>query len=166
MRQEEIQDKVYTAIARVLERDAYLLRVDVNERSITHRLALYLQEEFEDWDVDCEYNRNREDTKRLRVGEDVHACVETFTTDDTQGKTVYPDIVVHHRGTDENLLVIEVKKSTSKIDNDFDLSKLAQFKYQLKYCCALFLKFTTGDKDTVGVSQESGWVIEDGLERL
>ena len=44
-------------------KDYYLLEKDVNERSITHKLAGYLQKHLsehfdEHYDVDCEYNRN------------------------------------------------------------------------------------------------------------
>jgi hypothetical protein len=82
----------------------------------THRLALYLQDTFKGWDVDCEYNRNRYDTKKLIMGDDIHLKVETTQTDDEQGKTVYPDIIVHRRGTDHNLLVSEVQRTSISIN--------------------------------------------------
>jgi len=53
---DEIEQKVSNAILRFLEKDGLLLEIDANERSISHRLAGYLQEEFLGWDVDCEYN--------------------------------------------------------------------------------------------------------------
>lgn len=137
----EVKRKVRTAIELLIKKDAPLLKIDINERSITHKLALYLQDSFKGWDVDCEYNRNRYDTKRLSIGGDVRLTVETTQTDDEQGKTVYPDIIVHHRGTDQNLLVVEVKKTTSHVSKDFDLNKLHEYKRQLGYSYALFLNF-------------------------
>ena len=165
MEQEKVRYKARAAIARLLESDAYLLKVDVNERSITHRLASYLQGEFGDWDVDCEYNRNREDTKQLRVPEDLEIPVCNVQTDDTQARTVFPDIIVHRRETNENLLVIEVKKTTSRVSSDFDLWKLCEFRNQLGYRYALFLKFITGHDDEVDVAEEK-WIEEEEHERL
>jgi hypothetical protein len=52
----EVRDKIIRAYRMLLSRDSYLLVADVNERSI-HRLAMYIQEEFPEYDIDCEYNR-------------------------------------------------------------------------------------------------------------
>ena len=42
----------------------------MNERSIAHKFATYLEDEFQGWDVDCEYNRNLEKQKRLKLPEE------------------------------------------------------------------------------------------------
>lgn len=141
------------AVARLLARDAHLLRVDANERSITHRLAMYLQEAFPAWDVDCEYNRNFDDPKRLDVMTDDGKA----GADDTQGTTVFPDIIVHRRNTNDNLLVIEVKKSTSTRGDGRDAEKLNGFRGQLRYGHAAFLKLRTGTDD-IGVDRLD-WAI-------
>src|SRR5690348_12399807 len=95
--QEELQQKVKAAIERLLNQDAYLLEHDVNERSISHKLATYLQIEIGDeWDVDCEYNRDHDDAKRLGS---LSAYSESVVISDTSAKTVFPDIIIHHRGT-------------------------------------------------------------------
>ena len=57
---------VRTAVRQLIKRDGDLLRIDVAERAITHRLANRLSELFGDWDVDCEYNRDRDTIKRLK----------------------------------------------------------------------------------------------------
>ena len=47
---------------------------------------------------------------------------------------VNPDIIVHQPGhDDEDILVIEVKKSTNAIPDDADLLKLEQIKRQIGY---------------------------------
>lgn len=61
----EIRDKIIRAYKTLLAQDAHLLIVDANERSLTHRLAMYLQAEFPDYHVDCEYNRNGMNAKKL-----------------------------------------------------------------------------------------------------
>jgi len=124
---EEIEEKLKRSLALLIHHDSYLLEKDINERSISHRLALYLQQLFDSWDVDCEYNRNLDATKHL--DEDI----------------VRPDIIVYHRGTNNNLMVIEMKKmtSTNKADAS-DSRKLRKYKEQQGYQYAVFLKIGTG----------------------
>ena len=140
---ESAQDKalaaaVAAAVADLFEGDAFLFQIDANERSITHRLAIHLTARFHEWDVDCEYNRDGFDPKML------HGPDGGGDPNETDGSRVYPDIIVHHRGKSENLLVIEVKKSTSKISDEADLAKLQGLRQQLGYQYALFLRFGCG----------------------
>lgn len=71
MDETKIRDRVEEALKILLKNDAYLLEHDVNERSITHKLAEYLQQElrkyseFNDYQVDCEYNK---DLKKCKLG--------------------------------------------------------------------------------------------------
>jgi hypothetical protein len=135
--QDVVEAKVKRALGKLFTHDLFLLQSDVNERSLSHKLAEYLQSEFEDWNVDCEYNRRGFDPKRLNLG------VEQVRTDDTQGRTVYPDIVVHRRNSEDSLLVIEIKKSTNRDDGESDRDKLRAFKAQLGYRYALFIRLRT-----------------------
>src|SRR5216117_1757682 len=122
--QEEIRQKVRIAIDTVVKKDRYLLEQDVNERSITHRLAMYLDAQFDGWNVDCEYNRINGEPKRLYSAEEHLSASDEPLAADTKGRTVFPDIIVHHRGKRKNLLVIEIKKANSNVPDDFDLWKL------------------------------------------
>lgn len=54
----KVHKKVEKAINILSKNDAFLLEGNVNERSISHKLAEYLQQEFNDWNVDYEYNRD------------------------------------------------------------------------------------------------------------
>src|SRR4030042_3754738 len=58
---EEIEYKIKIALGILFKNDSFLLEKDVNERSISHKLAEYLQEQFPDYDVDCEYNWQTDD---------------------------------------------------------------------------------------------------------
>lgn len=138
---ENINEKLKQAVNSLIEHDGYLLRKDVNERSITHRLAMYLQDLFNEWDVDCEYNRNFEYVKTLQLPK------RLIDWDDTDARTVYPDIIIHHRGTEENLLVIEIKKTTSTERSNLDKRKLSAFKDELGYHYAVALKLRTNRAD-------------------
>ncbi len=120
----EVQKIVRDAVRRLYLCDPQLFEYEVNERSITHCLATYLREPFPEWNVDCEYNRNGTDTKRLAIDP------VQIRSDDIGGKTVYPDIIVHHRGCrgrDANLLVIEAKKTWTEDSPDQDRRKLEEF---------------------------------------
>ena len=55
----EISEKIKNAYRKFLKNDSYLLKVGANERSITHRLAIYLEDEFPDYNVDCDYNKKK-----------------------------------------------------------------------------------------------------------
>jgi hypothetical protein len=65
--------------------------------------------------------------------------------DDTEGRTVYPDIIVHSRGSDDNLLVLELKKEG--LSTSFDEAKLRAYQSELGYRFAYLLVVRTGDVD-------------------
>lgn len=121
---EDVERKVKCSINKLMKCDEFLLKENVNERSITHKLAEYLQQEFKNWNVDCEYNRRWDgefiDKKVLRIQNNV-------SINDTDAKTVFPDIIIHKRETNKNLLVIEVKKSNNLGNLVFDKKKLNAF---------------------------------------
>jgi len=134
----QMKRRVTMACERFLKNDGYLLERDANERSITHKFAEHLQSEFRHWHVDCEYNRDEHRTKQL-----VLPRRESFPEEDGHARTVFPDIIVHRRGTRDNLLVIEAKKSSNPDGDDWDREKLTEFKTQLGYRFALFVRFLT-----------------------
>lgn len=137
------------SLAQLLRSDGEILAMDVNERSISHRLASYLEAFFQGWNVDCEYNRNHDDPKRLEIRR------RNVQSDDTQATTVFPDIIIHRRGSDENFVVIEMKKTSSQETDDYDLEKLKAFKEQLGYQYAIFVKVRTGSNPGIDSVQ---WV--------
>lgn len=110
----EIFNRVNLAIDILFKNDVILLEKAVNERTISHKLAEYLQTQFPEWHVDCEYNRKDNDIKRLNG---IEECNEQRKSD-----RIYPDIIVHHRGIEDNLLVIEIK--TDNQDDPCDRKKL------------------------------------------
>lgn len=131
-------EAVARALSELLLNDHDLLDIDANERSITFRFAMYLQRRFAGWTVDCEYNRDGTEPKRL-------GHLELYPdSEDDEAKTVFPDVIVHRRGTRQNHLVLEFKKSTSRVDRQIDLRKLRGYKQQLGYEHALFVEVGTG----------------------
>jgi hypothetical protein len=129
---DEVERRIKAAISDFILIDLYLLEVDAHERTISHRLAMYLQVHFEEWQVDCEYNRADFDTKRL----------ESLRDKNDEAATVFPDIIVHERGTNRNLLVVEMKKAGR--EHAWDDAKLRAYQKDLGYEFAVFLTFSTG----------------------
>jgi hypothetical protein len=111
--------KIEISIRQLFKNDAMLLENDVNERTISGKLAFYLSSQYPELNVDCEYNRKGDEVKRL-------PAPESSCTSDTKGKTIFPDIIVHKRGKDTaNKLVIEIKKDGND-DTDRDIKKLKE----------------------------------------
>ena len=136
----DVAEHVRSSLKRLIAKDTDLFEADANERSISHRLAIYLEEEFPGWDVDCEYNRDGHEPKTLELNP------EPIQSDDEQGTTVYPGIIVHQRRKTKNHLVIEIKKCNGA-SLDKDLRKLRALRKELGYAFALFLRFRTGEPE-------------------
>lgn len=155
----EIRKCITSALNKLMKYDEYLLRVDINERSLSHRLAMYLEPYFEGWNVDCEYNRDHYDPKRLNIKR------VNIYSNDTEAVTVFPDIIVHKRGTTNNLLVIEIKKSSNRNSPVYDYKKLRAFKRELCYEYAVFIRVGVGDnygKNEIG-SIDKGVILWDNI---
>ncbi len=98
---ETIKRCIRYAIKEFAKRDRKdLLKVNIYEPTISHRIALYLEKElkkykkYSQYNVDCEYNKNLSNQKL-----------------NSKGEKVRPDIIVHIRRTNKNLCVIEIKKA-------------------------------------------------------
>lgn len=161
----EIKKKIRTAIGVLFKNDVWLLLTDGSERSITHKLAEYLQVLFPDYNVDCEYNRNLldnikeihplrkelEDKGLLTKKEKQNA---TLLEKKLLERAVFPDIIIHLRGMHKyNLCIIEVKKNTSSVSCVYDKIKLKyltgnEFNYQL----GIFLKIEIKGKEPLNYS--------------
>lgn len=161
--QKIIKNKIINAYKKLLEKDLFLLDNNLNERTITYKFAQYLEKEFDDYDIDCEYNRNCEQIKQLEI-------INT-ASNDTDATTIYPDIIVHKRGQNsDNYIVIEAKKSNShelkkentvlekdyfKINDTYlvfkndkklnDIEKLRLYKKELNYKFAYSILFLVED---------------------
>jgi hypothetical protein len=110
-------DRVVAALQTFYARESWLLERDLGERALTHRLAVHIEAQFSGWDVDCDYNRLGERRMLLPRG-------GIASTDDSLGKSVYPDIVVHQRAVPKNLLAVEVRKAANHQPLDHDRHKL------------------------------------------
>lgn len=146
-RMDELKDikiKVLNSVQKLFKKDRVLILSNINERTITHKLAEYLQDDFNDFNVDCEYNRSFDQIKKLEVPKDLLKLkvASNVKWDDTEAKTIYPDIIVHERKTNSNnILVIEVKKWNNQSSENSDKIKLKSFtRKPFNYKFGVFLK--------------------------
>ncbi len=133
-----------------------------SERAITHRLAFYIECELRNLClvgdsskivVDCEYNRHIGATKAVATLEEIREIVMAARKQDLEADddgfyvfSVAPDIIVHERLTDNNLLVVEVKKKSSR-----EIPKYDELKLEL---------FTKPKQDESGYGYKFGaWVV-------
>jgi len=142
MTPEQLQTCLDAAITAVRQERPSLALARVHERSTAHRLAVQMEAHFPGWNIDCDYDRDGEDTKRLL---NLSPCGGR-TTD-----RILPDIIVHHRGEsgrEHNLLVIELKKDAG--EDPCDAEKLRRFTdhaggYQYQF--GLYLNINDGAFD-------------------
>lgn len=116
------------SIIELLNNDITLIRNNLKEECINHRLALYIESfinqhpEYGSYNVDLEYNKNKENPKLILL----------------EGKPVpiRPDIIVHKRGSNErNLLAIESKKRSKRKHDSDKLEALLKQPYNYRVSC-------------------------------
>lgn len=127
------------AIDEFYKRDAILAIRGGMEQACVFRIAYYFQtlvnkcKKLKDYHVDCEYNKHLDDKKI------------NFKT----GTFVRPDLILHIRGKQNNILVIEFKSKNNKNDND--RAKLEMFtKNNLyNYKLGIFIRLLNTKEDCV-----------------
>jgi len=101
----ELEIILENIIGKFIENDSHLLQIDSHELSLSFRIGLYLAEQFENWDVDMEYNRRGTEKKRIDR--------------DNELSLFRPDLIVHKRNNDDyNYIVIQIKKDTNELNGD------------------------------------------------
>ena len=159
----DIIETVKSALKSLYTNDLILLQLDVSERAITHKLAEYIQTILpkESYHVDCEYNKDIGDPKRMciELEDNANKQIEHLPEhiqNEVKAMLIYPDIVIHNRKSDlANLCVIELKKNAhSPKSLTHDDSKLKCYTSRYKYEVGLLLIINTGksvDHATVNV---------------
>ena len=108
----ELMDIFEKAKNKFLKEEKEIIEIDVNERTLSARLMFHLQtlllndnlykETYNFYSVDCEYNRMNKDMKKI-------------IQEDNIVNLIYPDIILHKRNSNDNLIAIEMKKANSYI---------------------------------------------------
>jgi len=156
---DEVKNGLIISLKKLTENDQFLLVHDVSERSISHKLGVYLSQYFKDFDVDCEYNSNVEaDNKRKYIvllkdrARELGLLKEDEVDEELIYRAVFPDIIVHKRGKNgstNNTLIAEIKKTSSKSKHDYDHEKLRKYtssddENRLQYFLGAFVCIEVG----------------------
>ena len=153
----QVRAGLIDALRRLYLNDAYLVHIKAHERSITFRLGMYLQQIFTSWNVDCEYNRNfytGNNSKMISISLD---CQKHYNCNVCEKKcngcTVFPDIIIHRRRTENNLLIIEAKTNKHLESDEVkkDIVKIEQYVADnvLAYKYGLFINFANSACNTL-----------------
>lgn len=141
-----------------------LLRQDVHEEALSGSLLEYLKKEFADLDfhIDTQYNKRILDDEIInKQSEFLIAKLPVkhrpSSWDENQKnikKEILPDFIFHDRTSpNSNFLIIEVKKSTNKNEEDrlWDEIKLREMtRRDLNYDYGLFIDLKTGADYDIG----------------
>ena len=151
---EEMRRIVSEAIAEFAKYDSDLLHLHVNERSIAHRLAIYIECRIAKWNVDCEYNRDLSKPKMRQ----------------SDKKKIIPDIIVHRRNKPQNLLFVEIKKTShskkekaAASQRALDVTSCMTIEFP-HYCHAVAMTFPVRKRDKKVVQCE--WFHRKGCGKL
>ena len=132
---------VVEAIEQLYAEEGKIISFDIGERTISSSLAWLLIPHFPEHKVHVEYNQHDIYPKEIGLPDAEGELTES---------KVFPDIIVHVPGSDDdNLLVIEIKKSTSNRSNERDLMKLEQIKRSFRYRHALFVRLSMGEEASI-----------------
>ncbi len=117
---EDYKEKIREALREYMEKDWDKLG-NVHEVTSAHRIAVYLESRFEGYNIDLEYNRDKENIKKLE-------------------KPIRPDITIHRRNLDDNLCIFEIKKSPKEAnESKKDIIKIKMELEKYKYKLGVFL---------------------------
>ncbi len=138
----ERKEDLAKAINEFILKEKFILEKDLNERTLSHKLAEYLQKYFSDYYVDCEYNRMKgKNAEDPYITKELNLPIENTDSNGTEQKTVYPDIIIHKRGDNEtNFLIIEMKKKVNSSEKKFDFKKLQAYTKELEYKFGVYLE--------------------------
>lgn len=118
------RSKIETAIRLFLRNDHHdLMQINIHEMALGHRIAVYMEKEFPEHNVDCEYNKRYDgDPKEVK------------------GRKIRPDIIVHRRGGRAAVAIIELKKAghASKAAKK-EMGKLKDEQSVLGYPLAVYI---------------------------
>ena len=128
---ELLEELIKKSLDDLYRNDKDLIERRVAERNLTGLFAYYFRINMQntdvaDYNVDCEYNRDGYGAKNI------------------DGVLVYPDFILHKRGTnDDNLLIIEFKTWWNPNNHD-DIEKLREMMsdthpYKYKYGYSVIL---------------------------
>lgn len=158
---ENLKEMFLEANRSFIENHASLLKRELSERCLCGTLMCELNKQLEknacnNYYADIEFNRAFENT----INNVKHLPDEEGTT-----KRVFPDIIVHSRGkvTPDNLLAIEMKKSTARIEakeRDKNRLSLLTSSYPYKYKLGVYYEINHKKQQILIEFYQNGKMVE------
>jgi hypothetical protein len=152
MVQEEVKVIINKSIDELFIKDKELLirSYNIHERTIAHRLAIYIEQYFSktDYSIDVEYNRMRDNYGDNDVG---NLMGKRLNWEDSgeSSSFVYPDIIVHKRDKSYNLIEIEIKMAWKNRERHFDYKKINEYMSQLHYKFGIYIELNEKREDCI-----------------
>jgi hypothetical protein len=123
---------IFDSLKLLIQRDGKIIKKKVKEECINHRLACHLEQLLNrnsdnniHYDVDLEYNKNRNDPKKIIV-------------DEHNSKAIRPDIIIHERFShNNNLIAFEIKKNYTDRNDLQKIKGLLGALYNYTYGCLI-----------------------------
>src|SRR3989304_9374327 len=110
---EIVTEKINNCVNKLYNEDSYLFESGVCERCLMFRLAHYLQANFSDYFVDCEFNK-------MGFNEYKHIDKVELNSLGNELKRMFADIIIHKRNSnvEDNYVCLEIKRTRRAINND------------------------------------------------
>lgn len=154
----DVQNNIIQALQVFAERDRdSLLSVDNYEPAMNHRIAVYLEQLFPWYHVDCEYS------KHLWVNKSI------IRSSDGEEANIRPDIIIHkERNTDaENLVIFETKKYWYRTSlGEKDVQKIEDELTQLGYWLWVFVWILKKNIEILWIRKGASWDLVKAFELI
>lgn len=155
MEEREFQKMIISSLKELFLKDALLLNssYDINERSVSHKLAIYIGQYLSDndfnYDVDVEYNRMAVayDANGIDIGNVVGKTIR-YEDHPQKERFVYPDIIIHKRNQPINIGIIEIKMSWKNNRKQLDYEKVNEYIKQINYQYGVFIEIHPNFNET------------------
>lgn len=102
----EILERFAGAVRELLADQGYQY-ANPGEQAVTAKLASLMEARFPEWSVCPEWNRKNQEEKMLHYGLEGEVA---------KLRSIRPDIIVHHIGQPDNILVVEAKRIENRKD--------------------------------------------------
>lgn len=150
MKKDQIEKILMDSIHELFSRDRIFMskEYDIHERTVAHRLAIYIEKRFPEYHVDVEYNRSRESYGLDDIGNIIgkRLTLEKIIDEDNY-RYVYPDIIVHKRDMQDNLIEIELKLAWKSKEKKYDFLKINEYMAQLGYQFGVYIELAEKEED-------------------
>lgn len=164
----DIKKKIKNALDRFYSENGEMAEHWKTSRSYVHAFAKKLEEEFDSWDVDCFFVHYKKTKPFSFLEDDDFCCIhmdDSATCEECLNRKwckACPDIIIHRRNSQDNLLVIQTELSCrNQSKKERDLLKLESYINQSadSYVYGLFINWAPS-RNRVSLHWKSHSIID------